>query len=109
MMVLVSRYLYRSERSLESLLDNLGHLNIDDKYLIKEHRDYLILVLLVVSVDLYDLCLNVRILLNQLLIVGITAQLLTFVLLCQFFLMSVNFCLGISVSICDSLSPLIII
>ena len=45
MMVLVSRYLYRSERSLESLLDNLGHLNIDGKYLIKEHRDYLILVL----------------------------------------------------------------
>lgn len=104
-MLPVSRYLYGSKRSLESLLDDLGHLDVDDEDLIEEHRDDLIPVLIVVPLDFFDLRLNMRILLNQPLIVRISTLLLTLVFLCQFSLVSVDVCLGISVGIGDSLGP----
>ena len=72
----------------------------------KEHADNLVLVLQVVSLDLFYLQLDVSILRNQLLVVCIATLLLTLVLLCQLSLVSIDVSLSISVGICDSLSPL---
>jgi hypothetical protein len=74
--------------------------------LLKEHADNLVLVLQVVSLDLFYLQFDVSVLRNQLLVVCIATLLLTLVLLCQLSLVSIDVSLSISVGICDSLSPL---
>jgi hypothetical protein len=73
---------------------------------LKEHANNLVLVLQVVSLDLFYLQFDVSVLRNQLLVVCIATLLLTLVLLCQLSLVSIDVSLSISVGICDSLSPL---
>jgi hypothetical protein len=92
--------------SLESLLDDLGHLNVDDENLLQEHIDYLVFVQIVVPLNVFDLGSNLGILSDQLLIVVIATLLLPFVLLFQLFLVSVDLSLGVCVGITHSLGPL---
>ena len=55
-------------RSLEFLLDDLGHLDVDDEDLVEQHRDHLALVRLVVRVDLRHLLRQVVLRTDQLLV-----------------------------------------